>query len=138
MIVLTSSIDFSRRLLGNMTRKLGWESKTNEGHLTKLLRSLLLERMAMLDDPEVIAEAERRFDLHIKGQQEIPADYRSAVYKAVLRTGSRSKFQDLLQIYRDATLLEEQDRIAIALGTVENKEILDMVRPFIDNIFQTF
>ena len=73
-----------------MTRKLGWESKPDEEHLTKLLRSLLLGRMAMFDDPEVIAEAERRFDLHIKGQEQVPADFRSTVYKAVLRTGSRS------------------------------------------------
>ena len=83
-------IGFGRRLLGGMTRKLGWESKPDEEHLTKLLRSLLLGRMAMFDDPEVIAEAERRFDLHIKGQEQVPADFRSTVYKAVLRTGSRS------------------------------------------------
>lgn len=110
-----------------MTRKLGWESKPDEEHLTKLLRSLLLGRMAMFDDPEVIAEAERRFDLHIKGQEQIPADFRSTVYKAVLRTGSRSKYEDLLRIYREATLHEEKDRIASALGTIKNEEILKEV-----------
>ncbi len=110
-----------------MTRKLGWESKPDEEHLTKLLRSLLLGRMAMFDDPEVIAEAERRFDLHIKGQEQVPADFRSTVYKAVLRTGSRSKYDDLLRIYREATLHEEKDRIASALGTIKNEEILKEV-----------
>lgn len=118
---------FGRRLLGKQTRKLGWDPKPDEGHLTKLLRSLLLERMAMFDDQEVISEAERRFDLHIKGQQEIPADYRTAVYKAVLRTGSRSNYENLLVIYRRADLLEEKDRIANALGTVEAREILNEV-----------
>lgn len=81
----------------------------------------------MFDDQEVISEAERRFDLHIKGQQEIPADYRTAVYKAVLRTGSRSNYENLLVIYRRADLLEEKDRIANALGTVEAREILNEV-----------
>ena len=123
-------IGFGRRLLGGMTRKLGWESKPDEEHLTKLLRSLLLGRMAMFDDPEVIAEAERRFDLHIKGQEQVPADFRSTVYKAVLRTGSRSKYEDLLRIYREATLHEEKDRIASALGTIKNEEILKEVFVF--------
>ena len=123
-------VGFGRRLLGGMTRKLGWESKPDEEHLTKLLRSLLLGRMAMFDDPEVIAEAERRFDLHIKGQEQVPADFRSTVYKAVLRTGSRSKYEDLLRIYREATLHEEKDRIASALGTIKNEEILKEVFVF--------
>lgn len=121
---------FGRQLLGGMTRKLGWESKPDEEHLTKLLRSLLLGRMAMFDDPEVIAEAERRFQLHIKGEEQIPADFRSTVYKAVLRTGSRSKYEDLLRIYREASLHEEKDRVASALGTIKNEEILKEVLAF--------
>ena len=85
---------------------MGWESKSDEEHLTKLLRSLLLGRMAMLDDPEVIAEAERRFALHVKGEEQIPADFRSTVYKAVLRSGSRDMYEALLKLYREATLHE--------------------------------
>lgn len=129
-------LGFGRKLLGGMTRKLGWESKPDEEHLTKLLRSLLLGRMAMFDDPEVIAEAERRFQLHIKGEEQVPADFRSTVYKAVLRTGSRSKYDDLLRIYREATLHEEKDRIASALGTIKNEEILKEVFPFFLLLFQ--
>ena len=109
---------FGRRLLGSMTRKLGWESKPSDEHLTKLLRNLLLCKM----DLEVIAETGRRFDLHIKGQERTLADFRSTVYKAVLRTDSR--YEDLLRIYRKATLTKEKDRIASALGTITNEEII--------------
>lgn len=121
---------FGRRLLSGITRKLGWESQPDEEHLTKLLRSLLLGRMAMFDDPEVIAEAQRRFDLHVKGEQQIPADFRSTVYKAVLRSGSRDMFEALLKIYREASLHEEKDRVASALGTIKNEEILKEVLAF--------
>ena len=113
---------FGRRLQGSMTRKLGWESKPSDEHLTKLLRNLLLCKMAVFDDLERIAEAGRRFDLHIKGQERTPADFRSTVYKAVLRTDSR--YEDLLRIYRKATLTKEKDRIASALGTITNEEII--------------
>ena len=109
---------FGRRLQGSMTRKLGWESKPSDEHLTKLLCNLLLCKM----DLEVIAETGRRFDLHIKGQERTLADFRSTVYKAVLRTDSR--YEDLLRIYRKATLTKEKDRIASALGTITNEEII--------------
>lgn len=110
-----------------MTRKLGWQSQPDEGHLTKLLRSLLLERMAMFDDTDVIAEAQRRFDLHIKGEEQIPADFRSTVYQAVLRSGFRPNLQLLMNLYGKETLLEEQDRIASALGTIEDESALQEV-----------
>jgi hypothetical protein len=35
-----------------------------------------------------------------------------------------------LRIYREATLHEEKDRIASALGTIKNEEILKEVSPF--------
>ena len=121
---LSLCLAFGRQLLSGITQKLGWEPKEGEDHLTKLLRSLILARMTMLDDAEVIAEAERRFALHVEGKQLIPADFRSTVYKAVLRSGSRQMYDALLQIYREATLHEEKDRVASALGTVKNEDIL--------------
>ena len=107
-----------------MTRRLGWESKPDEEHLTKLLRSLLLGRMAMFDDPEVIAEAERRFTAHVERGEPIQADFRSTIYKAVLRSGSRTAYDALLRIYREATLHEEKDRVASALGTIRDEAML--------------
>jgi len=120
--------------LSGITQKLGWEPKEGEDHLTKLLRSLILARMTMLDDAEVIAEAERRFALHVEGKQLIPADFRSTVYKAVLRSGSRQMYDALLQIYREATLHEEKDRVASALGTVKNEDILKDVNSSFFNL----
>lgn len=114
---------FGRRLLKETASKLGWEAKPDEEHLTKLLRSLVLGRLVMLDDPEAIAEAERRFALHVEGKEQIPADFRATVYKAVLRSGSRAMYEALLKIYREATLHEEKDRVSSALGTIKNEEI---------------
>ena len=107
-----------------MTTRLGWDSKPDEEHLTKLLRNLLLGRMAMFDDEKVLAEAERRFALHLKGEELIPADLRLTVYKAVLRSGRRETYETLLSIYREVSLHEEKDRIISALGAVKNPEIL--------------
>ena len=126
---------FGRRLLSDVTRRLGWDAQPEEEHLTKLLRNLLLGRMAMFDDPDVLAEAERRFALHVKGEEQIPADLRRTVYRAVLRSGRRETYQTLLGIYREASLHEEKDRVASALGAAKNPEILKEVHFLLNRIF---
>ena len=113
-----------------MTRQLGWESKPGEEHLAKLLRSLLLGSMATFGDTEVIAEAERRFAAYLERGEPIQADFRLTVYKAVLRSGSRSAYDSLLGIYRETALQEEKDRIANALGVIQDEVFLRDVLTF--------
>lgn len=74
--------------------------------MTKLLRSVLIGQMVLLDDAEVIAEAEKRFARHVEGGEQIPADFRLAVYRAILHSGSRSAFESMLKMYREASLHE--------------------------------
>ena len=113
-----------------MTHRLGWESKPVDDYLTKLLRNLLLGSMIAFDDPEVIAEAEHRFTAYVERDEPIQADLRSIVYKAALRSGSRSTYNALLRIYRETTLQEEKDRVASALGTIRDEAMLREVLTF--------
>jgi len=46
----------------------------------------------------------------------------------VLRSGDRQTYEQLLTIYREASLHEEKDRVASALGASKNPEILQEVR----------
>lgn len=116
-----------------MAQRLGWDGQPGEEHLTKLLRNLLLGRLAMLDDEQVLAEAEKRFLLHVQGVELIAADLRSTVYRAVLRSGKREHFDTVLKMYREATLHEEKDRIASALGAIKCCDVLKEVLFFPHN-----
>ena len=49
------------------------------GHLTAMLRDLVLTRMGRYNDEATVAEARKRFAEHVKGTKALPADLRGPV-----------------------------------------------------------
>lgn len=121
---------YQKELFKKIYERLGWNGSENESHLDKLLRGLVLGRMAWLDDENVNKEARARFDKHVSGESSLPADLRSACYKTVLRTGGKKEYDTLLQLYRSTDLHEEKDRISRSLGATNNTELLLKVLDF--------
>ncbi|XP_008559136.1 puromycin-sensitive aminopeptidase isoform X1 [Microplitis demolitor] len=121
---------YGRSLLKDITKKLGWEPKENESHLDNLLRSLVLGRMAVLKDTDIIEEAKRRFDLHVTKKSILAADLRTPVYRAVLSVGDVNTYETMLKLYDEADLHEEKDRILRALGTIQDENLLSKVLDF--------
>ncbi|XP_073947125.1 puromycin-sensitive aminopeptidase [Choristoneura fumiferana] len=122
--------NYGRRLFTPVTRRLGWEAGEKESHLDTLLRSLVLNKMISFEDPETIKEAKNRFEKHVSGACTLPADLRSACYRAVLAEADEPTFQRFLQLYRSADLHEEKDRISRALGAVRDPQLLNKVLEF--------
>ncbi|XP_050675120.1 puromycin-sensitive aminopeptidase isoform X2 [Leptidea sinapis] len=122
--------NYGRKLFANVTKRLGWDAEEKESHLDTLLRSLVLNRMITFEDPDTIAEAKRRFELHSSGACPLPADLRSACYRAVLSGADEPTFDRFLQLYRAADLHEEKDRISRALGAVTQPHLLNRVLDF--------
>lgn len=121
---------FGRRLLSPIFAKLGWDARPNESHQDGLLRSRVIARLVAFQYVGIITEANNRFEAHIKGIKPIPADLRSAVYKAVASTADGSKFDQLLNEYRKAELHEEKIRIVQSLGSVGTIQKLEQVLEF--------
>lgn len=121
---------FGRNLFRDINTKLGWDRKPNESHLDTLLRSLVLGRMAALNDQETIEEAKRRFDHHVNGTSTLVADLRSPVYRAVLSAGNVDTYETMIKLYKEADLHEEKDRILRALGAIKDEGILMKVLDF--------
>ncbi|CAD6215605.1 GSCOCG00000417001-RA-CDS [Cotesia congregata] len=121
---------FGRAMLKDITKKLGWEPKSNESHLDNLLRSLILGRMALLKDTDTIEEAKRRFELHVSKKSILAADLRTPVYRAVLSVGDEKTYETMLKLYNEADLHEEKDRILRALGTIQDETLLNKVLDF--------
>jgi len=121
---------YGQRLFAKIHAKLGWEPIRGESHTDNLLRSLVIGRLASFDDPEVLAEARRRFDAHIASTQIIPADLRSVVFRAVAQNCDDKTFEALFKIYREAELHEEKDRVSRALGSVKDSTKIAKVLDF--------
>jgi hypothetical protein len=66
---------------GCRQKQVSWDPPTEgtESHFDTLLRSLVISRLGRAEDPEVRAEAKRRFDLHASGETPIKADIRSDI-----------------------------------------------------------
>ncbi|XP_076380001.1 puromycin-sensitive aminopeptidase isoform X3 [Megalopta genalis] len=121
---------FGRSLMHDIRNKLGWDPKPNESHCDTLLRSLVLDRMAVLNDRDTIEEAKKRFELHVSRKTLLSADLRSPVYKAVLSNGNNETYQTMLKLYRETDLHEEKDRILKALGAIKDEAILAEILEF--------
>lgn len=68
------------------------------GHLDTLLRPLVISRLGWFGDEAIIEESKKRFENHSSGDQTIPADLRSPVYKAVLSVGDENTYNTMLRV----------------------------------------
>ncbi|XP_012523522.1 puromycin-sensitive aminopeptidase isoform X2 [Monomorium pharaonis] len=121
---------FGRNLFREVNARLGWDPKPNESHLDTLLRSLVLSRMAVLNDQDTIEEAKRRFELHVNGTTTLAADLRSPVYRAVLSVGDANTYETMIKLYRESDLQEEKERILRSLGAIKDETLLRKVLDF--------
>lgn len=71
-----------------------------------------------------------RFDQHVSGTTLLPADLRSICYKSAMKLGDEKTFNNFVEMYTTSELNEEKDRIAQALGSSKNINILRKVIDF--------
>ena len=80
-------------LFSGIKKSVTWDPVEGEGHLTTLLRSLVITRLGKAGDQEIRLEAKRRFDLHASGGAQISPDIRSAVYSIVASMGQEDDYK---------------------------------------------
>jgi len=112
-------------LFSGIKRSVTWDPVEGEGHLTTLLRSLVITRLGKAGDQEIRLEAKRRFDLHASGGAQISPDIRSAVYTIVASMGQEEDYNTMLRLHKEAELHEEKSRIARSgLAAFNSKALL--------------
>ncbi|RUS74701.1 hypothetical protein EGW08_017531, partial [Elysia chlorotica] len=114
-------------LFSKIASDVGWDPKPDEDTLTPLLREVVLARMGRYGDEATVAEANKRFEAHCSGEAKLPADLKSAVYTTVLSNGDSQVYEKMLKLYDEADMQEERVRIGRALGSVEDKELIQKV-----------
>uniref|UniRef100_A0A9J8AWF0 Aminopeptidase n=1 Tax=Cyprinus carpio carpio TaxID=630221 RepID=A0A9J8AWF0_CYPCA len=122
--------EFIRDLFTPIGMKLGWDSKTGEGHLDALLRGLVLGKLGKAGHKATLEEARRRFKEHVEGKQILPADLRSPVYLTVLKHGDSTTLDTMLKLHKQADMQEEKNRIERVLGAIPAPDIIQRVLNF--------
>ena len=116
---------YARELLRPALKRLGWEPRPDEEAESGTLRHRLIATLGSLGDPEVTAEARRRFAVLVRDRASVPAALREAIAKAVAYAADRQIYADLLRLARESE--SEQERILYydALAGARNADLIE-------------
>ncbi|MFM7088995.1 MAG: M1 family metallopeptidase [Candidatus Paceibacterota bacterium] len=114
---------FTRRLYTPIFKKLTWDKKEKDVHITSLLRTHVISKLGHAGDKSIVTEARNRFALIEKGEK-VDADLHGVIYSLFAHYGGEKEYKKLLALYKKETLHEEKNRIGYALADFTQKEIL--------------
>lgn len=129
----THFTNYAASLFENVANKVGWDTKEGEGHLTALLRTLVLSAAGKYGHAGTIAEAKKRFERFLDDRSSLAADLRSVVYRICLANapeGDSSVYESVLRIFRETDLHEEKERCMRSLGSSSDPKLLERTLQF--------
>ena len=80
--------------------------------------------IASIGDKDVQDSAKDMFKSHIDGSKPLCASMRDAIYRSVMVTANRQTFNQLKNLYRNAELSDEKNRILHAFGYCQDPNVL--------------
>jgi aminopeptidase N len=118
--------EFCRSLFSPLAKKLGFKAGLKETGDETLLRSLSLRQAGKYGDEKVIAKARELF----KNPKKIPSDIRGTVYALAASYGNSATHSKLIKLYIESPMQEEKDRIARALASFKQANLLKRTLSF--------
>mmetsp|Transcript_22129 Transcript_22129/g.33663 ORF Transcript_22129/g.33663 Transcript_22129/m.33663 type:complete len:891 (+) Transcript_22129:120-2792(+) len=119
---------FAREIVSKLERSVGWEKQAADGHLTVLLRSVVLGLLSTFcaDEPSVVDEATSRFAKFQEDpsdMQNLPSDMRAAVFKIILKNGSEKEWNTIKSLFYTFTDDAEKKFVLATLGAVNDSKL---------------
>lgn len=116
---------YARSVLKPAAMRLGWQTLSNETPDVTKLRRTILTSLAAWGDPDIIAEARRRFELFAVNHKSLPADEQSTVLDIVGSYADAPTYARLHDIARHAGDQTELERYYGALMYVRDPALAD-------------
>ncbi|KAF9274027.1 Aminopeptidase 2 mitochondrial [Mortierella alpina] len=120
--------EVQRRLFTKIVKRLGWEFPEGEDPSTGNLRAVAIRFAGRAGDPEIVAEARRRFTAFIqhRDMSAIPPDLRFPVFEIVLRTTQGvDEYDAVVNYYRETFIPAEK---VVALSVLGYGSSIELVR----------
>jgi len=114
---------FGQWLVEPNVARLGWSAKDGETTFDTLMRPIVLQQAVRYDNPEVSAEAKRRFDQYMAGGEVAP-DLRPVMLFAAARHGGAEEFEAILERYRQEAVPQVKMSLLGALGRFRKPELI--------------
>ena len=116
--------NFRCHLLQNIFSSLGWEGKQGESSTNPLLRATVISVLGSSDDKKVVEEAKKRFAHFLKDNSSLSPDLRGTVWRTVVSNGGKQEFEQVLQIFQNATENSEKVKALSCLGSTPDEELI--------------
>ena len=113
-----------RNLYSDISGKVGWVAKPDEGHLDSLLRSTVLLQSGAFGNQQVIDQAKIKFDMYLKNPNSLHPDLRGVVYSLSAQYGDDATYETLWNLERSTTLHEEKMRFLGSLSRFQQEPLL--------------
>ncbi|KAF9174875.1 hypothetical protein BGX20_009365 [Mortierella sp. AD010] len=119
--------EVQRRLFTKIVKRLGWEFPEGEDPSTGNLRAVAIRFAGRAGDPDIVAEARRRFRSFMKDRDmtAISPDLRFPVFEIVLRsTQGVEEYEDIVNYYRETFVPAEKMVALSVLGYGNSQELV--------------
>ncbi len=117
---------FAKNTFSQLTRRMGWRKSAQEKHIDTLLRNLALSNYGFYGDAATIKKAQQLF----QKPAQIDPDFRGVIYALVAENGDNKDYDQLIGLYRHASMSEERNRISTALGLFPDPKLLQNTLDF--------
>ncbi len=109
----------------NLLTKLGWDAKKAESDTIRITRTGIIGLLGIVREPSVTKKLLSLFDLIKKGKgKKIDPDMLNNIYSAAALNADKTIFNELIELYKKASSLNEKVFILTALGKVNDQELL--------------
>jgi aminopeptidase N len=117
-------VGLKRDTFSTLAESLGWSPKKDEHFTVSMLRDLALFQAGSSGNEKINIEAKNQFEKYLSSGQPPHKDIRSAVYLLVARSGLKDTYAKFLNLYKNAHLSDERERLGEALGYFSNRSLL--------------
>ncbi len=114
---------YARSIIKPVADQLGWTSRADEAPAIRKLRSTLLKDLGDWGDPQIIAEARRRFAAFVADRSAIGVDDQEAVLSIVGRYADAATFEQLHAVAGSAANETEVRRYYAALMRASDPQL---------------
>jgi puromycin-sensitive aminopeptidase len=127
-IMSTNFRQFARGFVLTLQDKIGWDESDSDGHLTSLLRSMLIGLLEVFayDDPAVVKEATTRFRAFQQDHNDVkslPSGIRTPVFKIYLKNGGVKEYEEVKSYFYTADTNVERKHVLYSLGAIRDDKL---------------
>jgi len=120
--------NFAKMLVLPLYAKIGWESKPDDGHLTSILRGMMVGLLCefCFDDEDVMKQAKTKCETFLEdptNSKILPGDIKGPVFKIYLKNGGKKEYETVKAYYYKAKDSAEKKTVLGSLGSTSDEKL---------------